>query len=161
MLARYGSLALFLLLVTGASFIATGFSAAEWYYQAASRPAWSPPAWLYGIAWAFAWLALALSGWRIWLTGHYSRLTALGGWFALVVLAIGWSVLFFGMHRPGYAWVEISLLLVATVYCWLKFKAISRQGSNLLVPFLLWIVFLWTWTLSIWTLNGGFLSRFL
>lgn len=161
MLARYGSLAVFLLLVTGASFIATGFSATEWYYQAVTRPAWTPPGWLFGIAWAFAWLALAWAGWQVWLTGHYSRLTALGGWFALVVLAIGWSALFFGMHRPGWAWMEVSLLLAGTIYCVQRFRPISVQAARLVGAFLVWVLFLWIWTLSVWTLNGGFLSRFL
>ena len=130
MLARYGSLVVFLLLVTGASFIATGFGATEWYYGLVTRPAWTPPAWLFSVFWAFAWLALALSGWQIWLTGHYSRLTALGGWFALVALAIGWSALFFGLHRPGWAWVEVSALLALTTYCMQSFRAISAQASE-------------------------------
>ena len=161
MLARYGSLAVFLLLVVGASYIATGFSATEWYYGLVTRPGWTPLAWLFGSAWAFAWLALALSGWQIWLTGHYSRLTALGGWFALLVLAIGWSALFFGLHRPGWAWVEVSVLLALTAFCMQRFRTISAQAARLLGVFLLWVLFLWSWTLSVWTLNGGFLSRFL
>lgn len=161
MLARYGSLAVFLLLITGASFIATGFSTAEWYYQDAARPAWSAPAWLFGTASAFAWLALAWSGWQVWLTGHYSRMTALGGWFALVILAIGWSALIFGLHRPGWAWMEISLLLAAGIYCVQRFRAISPRAASLLGAFLAWALFLWFWTLAIWTLNGGFLGRFL
>lgn len=161
MLARYGSFAVFLLLVVGASYIASGFSATEWYYGLVTRPAWTPPAWLFGAAWAFAWLALALSGWKIWLTGHYSRLPALGGWFALVVLAIGWSALFYGMHRPGWAWVEVSALLAITSFCMQRFRAISPQAAKLLAAFLVWVLFIWIWTLSVWTLNGGFLSRFL
>ena len=161
MLARYGFLAFFLLLVTGASFIATGFSAAEWYYGSVTRPVWTPPAWLIGFAWAFAWLALALSGWQIWLTGHSSRLSALGGWFVLVVLAIAWSALFFGLHRPGWAWLEVSLLLAATAYFVQRFRAIATDAAKPLGAFLVWVLFLWIWTLSTWTLNGGFLSRFL
>ena len=161
MLARYGSLAVFLLLVIGASFVAAGFEAGEWYYQSVTTPSWTPPAWLFGTLWAFAWMMLALSGWQVWLSGHYSRLPVLGGWFALVVLAVAWSALFFGIHRPGWAWLEISLLLVATLYCVRTFRILSSQASALLIPFLLWVIFLWAWTLSVWTLNGGVLRNFL
>ena len=116
---------------------------------------------MFGTAWAFAWLALALAGWQVWLSSHLSRLTALGGWFALVLLTIGWSALFFGMHRLGWAWMEVSLLLAGSVYLVQRFRTLSPLAARLLGGFLVWIVYVWTWTLAVWTLNGGFLSRFL
>lgn len=161
MLSRYATLAVFLLFAIGASFLAASFEAGEWYYLAATKPAWTPPAWLFAVAWAFAWLLLALVGWQVWLSGQFSRLMTLLGWVVLVDLAIAWFVLLFGLHRPGWAWLNLSLLLLVTVYCLFRFRTSSTLAFQLLIPFLLWVMFLWFWTLWVWTMNGGFLASFI
>ena len=161
MFARYSSLALFLLLVITASFIGSGFEAGEWYHFVAEQPAWTPPYWLIGPLWAIVYAMMALAAWNVWLTGHYSRVGALAWWGLLLVLNMGWSALFFGLHRPGWALPVAGLAMGVAVFCIRAFSRLSRPAALLMVPYLLLATFIALYDLSVWTLNGGLLNRFL
>lgn len=161
MIARYGSLLVFLLLVVLTAVTASGFEAGAWYFDIATRPAWSPPPWLFGPLWALAYLALALAAWQAWLSGRNARRGALLPWLLVLVGSAAWSWLMFGLHRPGWAWLEMGLVLVLAVVCLRRFRPLAREAAVLMIPFVAWAAFLWFWNLSLWTLNGGLLARFL
>jgi benzodiazapine receptor len=159
MLARYGSLAVLLLLVVTASFLAGSFEAGEWYYQKLTRPAWTPPGGFIGVAWAALYLLMALAAWQVWLSGHPARLGALTWWLVLLALLVGWSALFFGLNRIGWAWLELGVTIGIAVFCIRAFYPLSRQGAFLMVPTLMWLLFTWVLNLSMWTMNGGLFGR--
>lgn len=159
MFARYGPLAVFLALVVLASFLAGSFEAGEWYYQNLTRPSWTPPGWLFGAAWSVLYVLAALAAWQVWLSGHYARLGALAWWVLLLTLNVCWSALFFGLHRIGWAWLELGAAIGIALFCIKAFLPLSKQGAYLMVPLLLWLVFAWILNLSMWTLNGGLFGR--
>lgn len=161
MTARYASLAALLALVVGASFLAGSFEAGEWYYQKLSRPAWTPPAVLFALAWATFYLLLALAAWQVWASGHYERMRALAWWLLLLLLAVGWSWLFFGFNLIGWSWLALGAALVVNLLCLRAFLPLSRQGALLLTPAFVWLLFLWALNLVMWSSNGGFLGRWL
>lgn len=160
MTARYGSLAMLLVLVVSACFVAGSFEAGEWYYQKLNKPAWTPSGMVWGAGWAMAYLMLASAAWQLWLTGHHARLGALVWWLVLVLLIVAWSALFFGQHRIGWAWLELSAALGVTVLCLQSFRRLSRQAAWLLLPALAWLLFVWVLNLVTWATNGGPLSWF-
>jgi tryptophan-rich sensory protein len=151
----------FLLLVIAAVVIGGSFEAGEWYYQSLNKPFWTAPAWLIGPIWAVLYLMMALAAWQVWLTGHYERTNALIWWGALLVLNIVWSALFFGMHRPGWAWLELGVTIVVAVLCIKAFRPLSKQAAFLMAPYLLWIIYAWALNLATWSMNGGLLGRLL
>lgn len=159
MIARYGSLVIFLLLVVLAAAAGASFEAGEWYYTDLTQPSWAPSPWLLAPAWAVAWLFAALAAWNAWLTGHYDRVRILTWWSALPMLHVLWSFLHFGVHRIGWAWLAASLSVVVTILCYRQFKRISEPAAWLLIPFLVWVAFNWLLNLANWTLNGGILAR--
>lgn len=160
MIARYGSLAVFLLTVIAVSAISGMFGAGEWWYVDASKPGWTPPAGAFGPIWAVTYMLAALAAWQVWQTGQAARNGALIWWGIALFLVMAWNALFFGLHRIGWAWVELGLTLVAVTLCFRAFRLLSREAAYLIVPLLAWIGFLWVLNLAIWTLNGGFLLRF-
>ena len=159
MTERYGSLAILLLLAVLAAAAGASYEAGEWYYGALGKPAWTPPSWLFAIAWSVAYLFAATSAWTVWLTGHFERLKTLAWWLVLLVLNVAWSFLFFGLHRPGWAMFAALLAVVMTIYCLVAFRRLSTQAAGLMLPYLLWIVFLAAFNLVAWTLSGGILAR--
>lgn len=159
--ARYGSLAVLLLVVVVASYLAGSFEAGEWYYRQVGKPSWTPRGAVLGAGWAAAYLLMALAAWQVWLGGHYARLGALSWWLLLLVLNVAWSVLFFGLHRIGWAWLELGLALAVALFCIRAFYPLSRQAAWLMLPVLLWLLFTWILNLVLWTMNGGPLARFL
>ena len=56
-------------------------------------------------------------------------------------LNILWSVLFFGLHQPLIAFIEIIILLAAIIATAIKFYHISRTAAYLLLPYILWVSF--------------------
>lgn len=158
MIARYGSMAIFLALVVLAAAIGGSFEAGEWYYSL-YKPAWTPPSWLFGPVWAATYLMIAMAAWKVWLTGHHARLGALLWWAIQLVMNTAWSWLFFGLQRPGWAWLELSLLIVVVLLCIKAFRPLSKPASHLMVPYLVWLIFAWFLNLVIWTMNGGLLAR--
>ena len=111
MIARYATLAAFLALVVIAAAIGASFEAGDWYFHILNKPDWTPPPWLFGPVWSVLYVMMALAAWKVWLTGHYSRIAALSWWVLQLVMNAAWSWLFFGLQRPGWAWLEMRILI--------------------------------------------------
>jgi benzodiazapine receptor len=155
MFTAYFSLAVFLLLVIIASLIGAGFEAGEWFHVTIIQPSWTPPYWLFAPVWALVYLLMALAAWKVWLTGHYSRLQALIWWAFLLLLNVAWSGLIFGLERPGWAMALLGLTLGIAIFCIRAFSRLSREAAYLMTPYLVWISFLWVLNFTIWAMNGG------
>ncbi len=160
MIARYASMAVFLALVVLAAAVAGSFEAGEWYHTM-NKPSWTPGPWLNVVAWVVLYLMMALAAWQVWLTGHYSRLGALTWWAIQLALNVSWSWLFFGLHRLGWAWIELSLQIAIVIFCIRAFRLLSRPSAYLMVPYLFWLIFSWVLNLATWTMNGGLFSKVL
>ena len=65
-----------------------------------------------------------------------------------------WSWLFFGLHRPLWALVEILCLWVAILATTIAFLAKDRIAGWLLVPYLAWVSFASFLNYTLWQLNG-------
>ena len=79
------------------------------WYAALTKPAWTPPNWLFGPVWTVLFLLMAISAWLVWgktgLTAGPMRLFAVQ-----LVLNVAWSGLFFGLRSPRAALIDIVLL---------------------------------------------------
>jgi tryptophan-rich sensory protein len=160
MIARYASMAVFLATVVLAAAIAGSFEAGEWYYSM-NKPPWTPPPWFFVPVWSVLYLTMALAAWQIWLTGHYSRLGALTWWMIQLVLNVAWSWLFFDLHRLGWAWLELGLLIAVVILCIRAFRLLSKSAAYLMMPYLAWLIFSWVLNLATWTMNEGLFSKVL
>jgi tryptophan-rich sensory protein len=160
MIARYASMAVFLVLVVLTAAIAGSFEAGEWYYSM-NKPAWTPAPWFFALVWTVLYLMMALAAWQVWLTGHYSRLGALLWWLLQLVLNVAWSWLFFDLHRLGWAWLELGLLIAIVVLCMRAFRLLSKSAAYLMMPYLAWLIFAWVLNLATWTMNEGLFSKVL
>lgn len=154
MIARYFSMAAFLLLVVMAAAISGSFEAGEWYF-AMNKPAWTPPEWLFGPIWSALYLLMALAMWKVWDSGHETRVGALIWWLLQLGLNMAWSWLFFGLHRSGWSLLEMSFLIGVAVLCTKAFSANSRSAALMMVPYVMWLLFAWMLNFTIWMLNGG------
>lgn len=142
-----------LIAVVGATITDIG----PWYHSLA-QPRWAPPDAAYGVAWTaiyalsaigggIGWIAMADWRDREWLIGLF----ALNGF-----LNILWSLLFFRLHRPDWALIEVVGLWLSVaaliVFVWRR----SMTGAVLLVPYLLWATFAGYLNMTIVRLNGPF-----
>ena len=75
--------------------------------------------------------------------------------FIQLGLNLAWSGLFFGLHRPGLAFVDILALLAAVVATAIVFRTFSEAAFWLMVPYALWVMFASLLNFEIWRLNSG------
>lgn len=141
------------LLVGVSASLVTATSVREWYPHI-EKPTWTPPDSAFGPVWSLLYLLMGVAAYLVWRdsTGVARRRALLI--FALQLALNGvWSVLFFGLHSPGWAALEISLLWSAIVATLLAFGRVSRAATWLLVPYLLWVSFAAALNFAIWNLN--------
>ena len=65
-----------------------------------------------------------------------------------------WTPLFFGLHRPGAAFAEITLLWLAIAATIAAFRPVTRAAAWLLGPYLAWVSFAAGLNFSLWRLNS-------
>lgn len=159
-MARYVSLGFFLLAVLAASAAGASFEAGAWY-QELNKPAWTPPDWFFGPAWAVIYVLMAVAAWHVWLGRHSVRIGAVLWWLLILILNVAWSWLMFGLHRPGWAFMMSALILAVAIMCCRAFFLLSRQAGFMLLPLVLWAGFACFLNYSVWTMNrGGFTEWF-
>ena len=64
-----------------------------------------------------------------------------------------WSIIFFGLHNPGGALIEIVLLWMMITATMVAFARVSKPAAWLLVPYLAWISFAAYLNYALWILN--------
>lgn len=98
---------------------------------------------------------MGIAAFLIWRKGLDRRdvRTALGLFIGQLILNTFWSVIFFGLHSPGGAFVEIIFLWLAVLATLIVFVRISKPAAWLLVPYVAWVIFAAYLNFSIWRLN--------
>ena len=138
-------------------FLAAGvggfFAPGEWY-AALNKPSWNPPGWLFGPVWSALYVMMAVSAWLVWKRGGFRLQHAfLSVFLAQLILNACWSPLFFGLKRPGLAFLEILLLWMAIVATVVAFRRVSQTAALLLVPYLAWVTFASALNFTLWQMN--------
>src|SRR3989338_2977699 len=116
---------------------------------------------------------MGVSAWLVW--SSYAKATedenkeikvALTLFGIQLILNTLWSIIFFGLHSPGGAFVEIVFLWFAILATIIAFGKISPPSSSiwttnghgklaawLLAPYILWVSFAAYLNFTIWSLN--------
>jgi tryptophan-rich sensory protein len=129
-------------------------SIAGWY-AGIVKPALNPPAWVFGPVWTTLFALMGIAAFLVWKKGLDRRdvKIALGIFLGQLVLNTLWSIIFFGLHSPGGALIEIVFLWLAILATIVAFYKTSKPAAWLLVPYILWVSFSGYLNYSIWTLN--------
>ena len=132
---------------------ATTSNLADWY-AGLNKPSWNPPNWIFGPVWSTLYLMMSISVWLVWRRSGFQNAKSALIWFGIqLVLNTLWSVLFFGLHQPGWAIFEIIALWLAIAITIGLFWKHSKLAATLLVPYLLWVSFASWLNFTIWSLN--------
>ena len=142
-----------LVLCFAASGTAVFVSTGGWYAQL-QKPSWNPPAWIFGPVWTVLYIMMAVAAWMVWRVGGWRRQgRALGLFLGQWLLNALWTPLFFGLHQPLLAFVEIVALWVVLVATVIAFGRVRRAAAVLLLPYLAWVSFAAVLNFTIWWLN--------
>ena len=132
---------------------ATGslFPPDDWYFKQLRKPIWTPPPWLFPLAWTTLYLASAVAA--TWVAMAEGAGLALAFWALQIALNTLWSPVFFGLKRTGAAMVVLAFLWIAVLGTMLTFWQIAPAAGYLIFPYLFWVSYAGALNLWIWRAN--------
>lgn len=141
-----------------AGFIGSFFTttAIPTWYASINKPSFNPPNWLFGPVWTFLYILMGISLYIIWdkdVKNKKIKNNALMIFGIQLFLNVLWSVIFFGLKSPFYAFIEIMFLWVTILFTIISFYKISKTASFLLIPYILWVSFASLLNFYVWVLN--------
>jgi len=125
------------------------------WYQALRKPSWQPPDWLFGPAWTIIFALAALAGVTAWrrAPSRAAREWVLALFLLNGFLNILWSLLFFRLHRPDWALVEVVALWLSILLPMVVVWRWAPLATWLLAPYLAWVAFAGALNLAVVRLN--------
>lgn len=128
------------------------------WYEALHKPALTPPRPVFPIAWTVIFALAATAAVNAWRAAPNSRVSdTMIGLFALNgFLNVLWSLLFFRVQRPDWAFFEL-IALWLSIACLIGYCGRhSRLAAALLVPYLIWVTMAGLLNWQVVQLNGPF-----
>lgn len=129
----------------------------EVWYSELSKPSFTPPGSLIGIAWTIIYILTAVSLIIFIVRSRnesYFR-PILGLYVVNGVVNALWSYIFFDQHMLGLAFFDAVLIWVTVALLVFLNRQRVPVASLLLVPYLLWTSFALYLSFAIWQLNGS------
>lgn len=144
-------------------------SAIPTWYATLVKPDINPPSWIFGPVWTTLYLLMGIAAFLVWFSYAKASADKKKEWnrkdvrkdvqkalavfgLQLVINAV-WSIIFFGLHSPLWALVDITLMWLTIIWTMVLFYKISKPAMWLLVPYILWVSFASYLNYSIWILN--------
>ncbi|MDF1535274.1 MAG: tryptophan-rich sensory protein [bacterium] len=124
------------------------------WFEALEKPAFNPPAWVFGPVWTALFFLMAVAAWLVWRQeGEKPVRIPLVAFYIQLVCNVMWSALFFGSMRPGWALAEIVILWGLILITAMLFYRVSRLAGLLFIPYLGWVAFAAVLNGFIWWMN--------
>ena len=114
------------------------FPPGKWYSEL-NKPVWTPPNWVFPVAWPILYLLMSYSGAT--LANLESAGSALALWALQISLNTLWTPVFFGLKNLKLGLIIILLLLVSVAICTYVFWLYAWIAGLLFLPYLAWVVF--------------------
>lgn len=124
------------------------------WYSHLNKPVFNPPNWIFGPVWTILYLLLGVFLYLI-LEKKFKK----GKNKFLIVFSVQlflnflWSIIFFGMHLPLVAFIEIAFLWGSIVWLVINSWTVSKISSLILIPYLCWVSFAAILNLTVALLN--------
>ena len=137
-----------------AGLIGSQFMPGEWY-AGLTKPSWNPPSSVFAPVWSTLYVLMGIAAWLVWRpAGFAGARGALRLFFLQLILNALWSYLFFGLHRPDLALIEIIVLWLTILATTIAFWRHSVPAGALLAPYLAWVGFATALNFTLWRLNS-------
>ncbi len=118
------------------------------WYTGLNKPSFNPPNWVFGPMWSTLYVLMGCTASDAWADRSARRT-----FFIILLVNALWSLLFFGLHQPGLALIDILAYLILLAL-WIRQLWPQHRGYALLqLPHLLWVSFATVLNASIWWLN--------
>ena len=127
---------IFLLACGAAASTGLLFKPGQWY-ESLVKPGFTPPNWLFPVAWSIIYLLLAWAGYRLTLIPGSQVVLAL--WATQIALNTLWTPVFFGAHRVFAAMIILALLWLVVAAMVVMALRLDLITGLILFPYLVWL----------------------
>ncbi|MDX2309599.1 MAG: TspO/MBR family protein [Hyphomicrobium sp.] len=138
-------------LVIGAASTGALFTPGPWYEQLA-KPSWTPPNWLFPVAWTVLYAMIAYAGYRVWSIEGIGPATIV--WAIGLAFNAAWSWIMFGEHKIGMALADLTLMWLSIAAFIVLAWPIDRTAAYLFMPYFAWATFAGALNYEVWRLNS-------
>ena len=122
-------------------------------YADVTKPALSPPAWLFPIVWSILYLLMGISSYLIYEKDRKIKKTSLIIYSVQLILNFIWPIFFFSFNAYLFSFI-ILITLIICVFAMIAFFYKENQISAFLqIPYLIWLIFAAYLNLSVYLLN--------
>lgn len=111
------------------------------FYEELMKPSFAPPGWLFPVAWAILYAAMATAMWFVLRAQGQDRYILLGLYIAQLAVNLLWPWLFFTQQMLGLAFFWLILLWMLVAIMLYQFFQESRTAGWLIIPYQLWLTF--------------------
>ncbi len=140
------------LAVIAAGGMGSVFQTGAWY-EALNKPGWTPPNWLFPIAWTFLYISIAVAGYRVAVRNSPLVPTAMAFWALQITLNAIWTPIVFGANDLFLGVVVIVAMWCAIIATTVLNFRIDRIAGWLFVPYIAWVGYASALNISLWLLN--------
>ena len=124
-------------------------------YQDLIQPSFSPPGWVFPIAWGILYLLMGIASYLVYSSGADKKeiKNALSFYALQLIFNFFWTIIFFRLDLRGFAFLWIIALLILIIITTVKFYKINKTAGYLMIPYILWVSFASVLNFAIWQLN--------
>ncbi|MEQ9257955.1 MAG: TspO/MBR family protein [Roseovarius sp.] len=112
------------------------FPPGDWYDRL-RKPWWTPPNWLFPVAWTTLYICMAAAGARVAVSDGNALAMAL--WSLQIALNGLWTPVFFGLKRMKLGMVVLGSLWLSVVATTLALWQVDWIAGLLFVPYVAWV----------------------
>jgi len=112
------------------------FSPGEWYARL-RKPWWTPPNWLFPVAWTLLYVCMAAAGARVAVSPDNG--IAMAFWALQIALNGLWTPVFFGLKKMRLGLIVLSGLWVSVAASTVALWQVDMIAGLLFLPYLAWV----------------------
>ena len=142
--------AIYLCACVAAGATGSAFPPGDWY-ERLDKPNWTPPKWLFPVAWTVLYISMAVAAARV--SGAEGGEIGLALWALQIALNTLWTPIFFGLRNIRGGLIVIGALWLSVAACAAAFFRIDPLSGGLMGLYLFWVSYAGALNFSIWRRN--------
>jgi tryptophan-rich sensory protein len=121
------------------------------WYERLNKPSWTPPNWLFPVAWTTLYLCMATAGARVAISPDNGLAMAL--WALQIALNGLWTPVFFGLRNMRLGLIVLMALWSSVAASMVALWMVDWLAGLLFAPYLVWVTVAGALNLSVIRLN--------
>ena len=146
----WGLFAIFLAACGAAASTGSMFMPGAWYRDL-SKPTWTPPDWVFPVAWTVLYISSAVAAARV--APLPGSAYGMAFWAMQIAFNTLWTPVFFGLHRIRAGFVVMIGLWVSVACTTVAFWMLDWIAGALFTPYLVWVTIAGALNGSVWIRN--------